>query len=118
LYACAAVGAAFLLRLLVAGLLLRKLDDVPLWAFFGPQLPPVAASLVMAGAVTAARLALTAAGVRPGLSLFVQIPVGVAAYVAMARVIARPTWEQTLQVVRQALGRRRRRPATAVRAMG
>jgi lipopolysaccharide exporter len=114
LYACAAVGLTFALRLLLAGVLLRRLDGVPLAAFFGPQLPPLVAALVMAAAVTGTRIGLARVGIPGGLSLAAQLTVGAVVYLAAARVVARATWDQAVLLLRRALTRRRpSRPAPA-----
>jgi lipopolysaccharide exporter len=113
LHACAAVGATFVLRLIAAGVVLWRLDGVPLGAFFRPQVPPVVASLIMAAAVTATRIALERVGVPGILTLAVELPVGMAAYAGAARIVAPATWEETVGMVRKALARRRRPPAPA-----
>ena len=107
LHACAAVGATFVIRLFAAGVILRWLDGVPLWDFFRPQVPPVIASLIMAGAVTATRLGLERVGFPGVLTLAAEMLVGLAAYAAAARLVAPATWQETVAMVRKALNRRR-----------
>src|SRR5262249_3945480 len=109
LAACIAVGVTFLLRLVVAALLLRSLDRGPVWTFFRAQLPPLAASLVMAGAVTGVRLGLARAGIRAGVSLIVQLAIGVAVYIAAARIFAPSTWREAMTLIQKGLARRRPR---------
>jgi PST family polysaccharide transporter len=111
LEACAAVGGTFLLRLLVAGLFLWRLDGVPLSAFFRPQLPPVIAAAIMAAAVTGTRLGLAKAGIPAILSLAAQISVGAAAYIGAARIVAPATWKETVSLVKRALLKRQPSPA-------
>lgn len=107
--ACVAVGATFILRLVAAGVLLWRIDGVPLWRFFRPQLPPVLAALVMAAAVTGTRLGLARAGVPNVASLILQIAVGGPVYVLAALVLARGTSREVLNLVRAAFARRRGR---------
>ena len=102
--ACIAVGGTFVVRLLAVGFVLWKLDGVKLRDFFAPQLPPVAASLVMAGAVVVVRIALVRVGAPEALSLGLQIVVGVISYGLGAWLFARETSRQFLSIVRRALG--------------
>jgi lipopolysaccharide exporter len=105
--ACVAVGVTFLLRLLASGLLLWKMDHIPLRDFFLPQLPPVIAALIMAAAVTAIRLTFERAGVPGVVSLITQVLVGIAAYAIAAWVVARDAFRQIIGFLRSAMGRRR-----------
>jgi PST family polysaccharide transporter len=104
--ACIAVGATFFLRLAGTGFLLWKIDRVPLWDFFRPQVPPVVAALIMAAAVTATRLTLQAAGVPGIVSLIAEVAIGIGAYVAAAWLVAREAFRQFVTLLRMTLGRR------------
>src|SRR5262249_18606459 len=97
LYACAAVGATFVIRLFAAGVVLWRLDGVSLATFFRPQVAPVIASLIMAAAVTAARLGLERVGVPGTVTLAAELLVGAVSYAAAARVVAPATWRETVQ---------------------
>jgi PST family polysaccharide transporter len=108
-WACVAVGATFVLRLVAAGLLLWRIDGVSFWSFLRPQLPPVAAALIMAAAVTAVRLGLERAGVPNVVSLAAQVLVGGVTYLGAAWVVARETSRDVLNLVLGAFARRRRR---------
>jgi O-antigen/teichoic acid export membrane protein len=108
--ACIAVGATFLARLVATAGLLWLTDGVRPWTFFAPQVPPLAASLVMAGLVTAARAGLERAGVPLFPSLVAQIAVGVAGYAAAAWLFARRAFQEIVALTKSAISRRRRRP--------
>ena len=99
--ACIAVGLTFILRLVATGVLLWKLDNVPLLSFFRPQVPPLAAAFVMAAAVTAVRLGLRHAGVPGALSLVAQFATGVVAYAVAAWIIAPKSSREFLSLIRQ-----------------
>ncbi|HET6149025.1 MAG TPA: oligosaccharide flippase family protein [Polyangia bacterium] len=107
--ACIAVGATFFLRLAGTGFLLWKIDGVPLWDFFRPQIPPVIAALIMAAVVTAVRLALGHLGAPGVVSLIAQVVIGIAAYAAAAWFVARDAFRQFSTLLRTTLGRRLRR---------
>lgn len=112
--ACIAVGLTFFLRLAAAGVLLWKMDHVPLRDFFLPQVPPIIAALAMAAAVTVVRLSFERAGVPGGLSLAVQVLVGVATYAVAAWLVAREASREIVRFLRTSMARRRPAPAVAV----
>jgi len=99
--ACIAVGVTFLLRLVATGVLLQQLDGVSLLSFFRPQLPPLAAALVMAAAVTAVRLGLERAGAPGVVSLVTQLIAGALSYAGAAWIIAPTSAREFMSLVRQ-----------------
>ena len=126
IWACVAVGLATFMRVIVTALVLKRLHGVGLWAFFKPQLQPVAACLPMIGAVIGLRhllagpigaLAthLTAHGMseahayRTGsaVSLLAEVVVGAVAYVLAARVVASGPFFDALNLIKRAIRSRR-----------
>ena len=101
-WACVSVGAVFVLRTLAGMWMVRRQDGVPISEFLVPMTKPLAACIVMAAGVSAARLAL--AGVTPSIRLLVEIAVGATIYIGCAVVVARPSCNEILGAVRSALG--------------
>lgn len=91
LWTCGAVGGAFFLCILAGGLVLRRVDGIPLHRLAGTQLGPILASLPMLAAVLGARWLLARGRVDAAyVRLAAEVAVGAAVYVGAALVIARP----------------------------
>lgn len=100
-WACGCVGIVFVLRTLAAMWLVGRHDGVRLSAFLRPMRGPLAASIVMAAGVTAARLGL--GDLAPPARLLAEITLGAGMYAGSALVLARSGCAELLQAVRAAL---------------
>jgi PST family polysaccharide transporter len=107
IWACIAVGLATFVRVIITALVLKRIHGIGLWAFFRPQLMPVVACLPMVAAVVGVRHALGGLGLRPLVSLLVEVGVGGLAYVGAAWVVANPTFRDVLDLARRSAKRRR-----------
>src|SRR5262249_14310293 len=83
--------------------LVSQQDGIPVSELLLPMTRPLAACLVMAAGVSAARLALD--GVTPPVRLLLEVACGAATYVASAWLVARSNCKDLLNVIRSALGR-------------
>lgn len=106
LWACGAVGAAFVLRTLALLIAVQRLDHIPLRRFVLPLLRPLAACVAMVAAIFCVRPAL--AGVTPAIRLILEIAVGAAVYLAGARLIFRSAAVEFLGLVRSGIARKTR----------
>jgi PST family polysaccharide transporter len=107
LWACAAVGLTFIIRLPITAWVLRSVDNIPMRAFLLPIIPPAACALPLIGAVLATRAALAAAGVTNLIvQLACEIVAGAVGYVVAALVIARPVVSDLLGLLRGAFLKR------------
>ena len=103
-WACIAVGIAFLGHALVAQLIASRHGRFPISAFFAKTLRPLGACVPLAGAVLAARWAMSGVHTR-GLDLVAEIIAGGIGYVVGALLFAR---SQTTELVDLVRSRRRR----------
>jgi PST family polysaccharide transporter len=109
LWACSGVGLAYGLNAIASMWVVRRLDGVPISAFLVQCGRPLAACVPLCAAVIATRSGIAAAALVPKwLGLLAEIAAGAAAYVVCARLIARDVSDDFLQLVRQALPRKRR----------
>jgi lipopolysaccharide exporter len=104
LWACGAVGAAFVLRTLALLIAVKRADGIPLRRFLVPLLPPLAACVAMVAAIAVARPAL--AGLSPVIRLIVEILIGATVYLAGARLIFRSAAVEFLRLVRSGTARK------------
>ena len=109
LWACGAVGIAFTTHAVGSIWLVHRLDGIPFFGLLWRAVPPLVACVPMVAAVLGARWAMQRAGLdQRFLALAVELTVGAVAYVASALVIARSTTRDFLELVGNALRRRRR----------
>jgi lipopolysaccharide exporter len=106
-WACAAVGMVSAVRAFVTAVVLRWVDGVGLWEFFGPQVMPVIACLPMAAAVVGVRHAIEGLTMPNLARLLIEIAVGAIAYVISAWVFANPTFRDVLDLGKRSIRRRR-----------
>jgi PST family polysaccharide transporter len=107
LWACAAVGIAFGLHSLASMYAVRQ-DGVSMRQLLWRCTTPLLATLPMYGAIVGVRHLLARAGLeRAGVELVVELAVGGLAYVASALVVARSTAKDLLELVKDAVQRRR-----------
>ncbi len=102
-WACACVGAVFVLRTLAGIWVVRRLDGVLMSEFLLPMTRPLAASLAMAAGVSAVRLALV--GLTPPLRLLVEVALGAMIYIGAVLLVARSTCDELLHAVRSAVAK-------------
>ena len=100
-WACAAVGAVFVLRTLAGMWAVRRDDRVPMSRFMLPLLRPLLACGVMVAAIYAIRPAL--AGLAPSRQLIVEVMVGGVVYIASALAIAGSAAREFLSLIRSTL---------------
>jgi glycosyltransferase involved in cell wall biosynthesis len=103
------VSLVFVLRTLAVMWIVGRQDAVSLSEFLRPLTRPLAACVVMAAGVTAARVAF--ADLSPPMRLLVEIAAGSLIYVGAALLVARPLCGELVRVVRAALNLPERRPA-------
>jgi lipopolysaccharide exporter len=108
-WACACVGVVFVLRTLAAMWIVRRQDGVPMSAFLLPMRGPLAAAVVMAAGVAAARPDL--GNLTPPVRLLAEIVLGAGIYTASALVSARSGCRELLHAVRAALRNGSGRPS-------
>lgn len=101
LWACGAVGAAFVLRTLALLVAVKRADGIPLRRFLVPLLRPLAACVAMVAAIELARPAL--GDLAPAIRLIVEIAIGGAVYLAGARLIFRSAAVEFLRLVRSGI---------------
>jgi lipopolysaccharide exporter len=105
LWACAAVGIVFTLRMLVWGFVLRTIEKVPLRQFMGPLLPPVIACLPMVALIAALQHFVHVGGhLGATLLLLAELVVGALAYTGAAWLVARPQLREFVGLLRHGLG--------------
>lgn len=105
-WSCAGVGIGFALNSLQMVWTLRKDGIAPL-SVLRPLAPPLLACLPMAAAVLATRAGLLDSGVPVMLRLLLELLVGAVSYVPSALLIARASSSDFLNLVKNALSRRR-----------
>jgi PST family polysaccharide transporter len=101
LWACGAVGVAFLVRTLALLIAVHRIDGIPLRRFVVPLLRPLAACVLMVAAILVARPGL--AGLGPLIRLVVEVALGAAVYLAGARLIFRSAAVEFLGLVRSGI---------------
>jgi PST family polysaccharide transporter len=114
-WACASVGLTFGLGSLGYMWVLQKRDGITLGAQLRELLPPIVACVPMAIAVVTVQRWLAAGDMRPGLRLAVEVVTGVVAFVPSALLLARRTSLEFIELVENALARRRAAPVTEPR---
>ena len=106
-WACAAVGLVSAVRAFITAVVMRKVDGVGLWKFFGPQLMPVVACLPMVAAVVGIRTATAGVAMPNVARLVLEVVVGAIVYVGAAWAVAKPTVRDALDLAKRAARRRR-----------
>ncbi|HMG23854.1 MAG TPA: oligosaccharide flippase family protein [Kofleriaceae bacterium] len=104
LWACGAVGAAFVLRTLALLVAVKRVDGIPLRRFLVPLLRPLAACVAMVAAIQLVRPALD--DLRPVVRLAIEVALGAAVYLAGAVVIFRDASVEFIGLIRSGMGRR------------
>jgi PST family polysaccharide transporter len=105
LWACAAVGIVFTLRMVVWGFVLRSIEQVPLRQFLGPLLPPVIACLPMIAFIWLLRHFVHVQGHLQATVLLVgEVVVGALAYAGASWVVARSQLREFIALLRHGLG--------------
>jgi lipopolysaccharide exporter len=100
LWACAAVGLAFMARLPLVAFVLHRIDQIPISRFLMPLIPPVLCALPLAAAVLGARAALGPFGVmHPKVSLAVEMVAGAVGYIAAIFLFARKLVNEFLSLL-------------------
>jgi PST family polysaccharide transporter len=90
LWACVAVGLAFMARLPLTAYILHKIDQVPAGQFLRPLVPPVLCAIPLVAAVLGTRSGIQALGIHSHLlGLFAEIAAGGLAYLVAVLVFAR-----------------------------
>ena len=90
LWACGAVGLAFMARLPLTAYILHKIDQVPASRFLMPLVPPVLCAIPLVAAVLGVRAAFVASGFHhPLISLIGEIVAGALAYIGAVLLFAR-----------------------------
>jgi PST family polysaccharide transporter len=112
-WACAAVGIAFGVRMLLSVWLVRATDGIPLWEIAAYLWRPLTCCVPMVLAVVGVRHALLATVVHGNIfGLVIEIVVGALAYAGSALVIDRRASRELLRLLFETLQRRRARIAT------
>jgi lipopolysaccharide exporter len=101
-WACACVSLVFALRTLAAMGMVCRTDGISISEFFVPMARPLAACIIMAAGVSAARLAL--ADLTSAIRLPIEIASGAAIYVGAGLLVARSHCRDLLRTVRAARG--------------
>jgi lipopolysaccharide exporter len=104
LWACGAVGVAFVLRTLALLVAVKRHDGIPLRRFLVPLLRPLAACVAMVAAIILVRPAL--GGLTPLIRLIVEVALGAAVYLAGARLIFRSAAVEFLGLLRSGIARK------------
>lgn len=102
-WTCAGISAVFVLRTLAIMWLVTRQDPIQMSEFLRPMSRALAASLVMAAGVSAARPMLE--GWVPHIRLLVEVALGAAIYIGSAWVVARSSCRELLDAMRSAFGR-------------
>ena len=101
LWACAAVGLAFLARLPLTAYILHKIDQVPVSRFLMPLVPPVLCAIPLCVAVIGVRSGMSALGIHhPWVSLIAEILAGAIAYIGAVLIFARDLANDLLSLLR------------------
>jgi PST family polysaccharide transporter len=105
LWACAAVGIVFTLRMLVWGFVLRSIEQVPLRQFLGPLLPPVIACLPMIALIALLQRLVPVSSHMGAVALLIaEVVVGAVAFAGTAWLVARSQLREFLSLLRHGLG--------------
>jgi len=112
LVACAAVGLSFGAHTLAALLLVHKAEMIALTELFLPLLKPLGCSLVLVLAVSLSRATGSFKLASVHARLLVEIAIGAASYLGMARLVAPREFASVLGLVQNGI-RRRARAATS-----
>ncbi len=100
LWACVAVGLAFMARLPLTAYILHKIDHVPAGRFLMPLVPPVLCAVPLCAAVLAVRSGIKATGMQhPWLALLAEILAGGVAYVGAILIFARSLAKDLLSLL-------------------
>jgi PST family polysaccharide transporter len=90
LWACAAVGLAFIARLPLTAYVLQKVDQVPVSQFLIPLIPPILCAAPLCVAVLAVRSGIRATGIQHAwVSLIAEVLAGGLAYLCAILLFAR-----------------------------
>jgi lipopolysaccharide exporter len=100
LWACAAVGLAFVIHAVASMAAVQVLDGVSMAELSARLGPPLLSCVPMVGAIAATGVVLAPAG--DAASLVAEVVVGAGAYIVSALVIARSTSRDLLTLVRRA----------------
>jgi lipopolysaccharide exporter len=111
LWACGAVGAAFVLRTLVLMWVVQKLDGIPLRRFLLPLVRPLLTCGLMVAVIRLVQPSLQ--DMAPVAQLAIEVALGAAVYLAGARLIFREAASEFLGMVRAAVSRRGRKAEAA-----
>jgi len=105
LWACAAVGIVFTLRMLVWGFVLRSIEQVPLRKFLGPLLPPVVACLPMIALIALLQRLVPVSSHMGAVALLIaEVVVGAVAFAGTAWLVARSQLREFVSLLRHGLG--------------
>ena len=108
LWACGAVGIAFGGHSLASMWVVSRLDDISMTKFLGRLVPPLLACIPMGIAVLGVRYGLAEMGVhKAGVSLVVEVFAGALGYIGGALVVARALSVDFIELVKNAVRRRR-----------
>ena len=108
LCACVGVSAGFLFHAAAGMWVVRRKDNVSWLAFAGSCAPPLVACLPMIAAVLGTRWLLDSWGVQiRGVNFFVEVLVGMVAYVPCALILARKTSLDLIELVKDQMRIRR-----------
>lgn len=101
-YACGAVGIAFLFRALLGMYTVQTASQISIWTQLRPLAAPLAACVPMAAAVLGVRALLHRIGLgSPVVHLAVEVVAGALAYVGAALVLARVPSQDVLRMIRR-----------------
>jgi len=100
LWTCGAVGVAFVVRTLLLMWVVERLDGIKMRRFLVPLVRPLAACLLMVGAIIVARPLL--GDMAPVARLAIEIAIGAVVYLAGARLIFFDLTKEFFQLLRSA----------------
>jgi lipopolysaccharide exporter len=103
LWVCVGVSAAFAAHALVSVWLVQVADQVSFWSTIRGLVPPLAACVPLVGAVLGVRALFHHGGIVP---LVLEILAGAAGFIAGAYLLARPTAQDFIRLVRRFITRR------------
>jgi PST family polysaccharide transporter len=105
LWACAAVGVVFTLRMLGWGFVLRRIEHVTLRQCLGPLLPPVIACLPLIALIVLLQRFVPVGSHMSAVALLgAEIVVGALAYVGASWLVARAQLRDFVKLLRHGLG--------------
>jgi lipopolysaccharide exporter len=108
IWACIGVGVAFTAHSIASMWVVRKLDGIPIWGLLGRSVPPLVACLPIVAGVLGIRYVLHHAGIESRFgNLIVEIVVGAVVYVGSALLFARRASADFINLLRNAIKRRR-----------